>query len=209
MLDKAPHGYKYFPGPIKQTEQDWQDFLADNQGAASSVPPVHFIPSVGGCFVVIQGDQAAASSVGPFCTKTSRALIDDFWRWLQKRRPLVPQGRSVMVVDDDKAVLKLLKIVLETSGYNVRGFGDATVALDSIDQTAPPDVLLVDLRMPGMDGRSFVGEVRAMELESKVIIVSGHDAEIAAAELGADGAVSKPFVPDDLIALVKTLTLAA
>jgi len=205
--EKGRHGYRYIPGSIERTERNWIDFLTESGGLAAA-PDVHFIPTVGGCFLVVEGDQTAGP-LRPFSSKSSEALVRDFWQWLQKTHPIVPVGRSVMVIDDDRAVLKLLKLVLETSGYSVRGFGDAMVALGSIDESAPPDVLLVDLRMPGMDGRSFVDQVRAMELESKVIIISAYDAETAAAELGADGSLAKPFEPDELIELVKTISAAA
>ena len=70
---------------------------------------------------------------------------------------------------------------------------------------APPDLLVLDLRMPEMDGRALLKAVRATGLLPRVVLLSA-DRELAAVarELGTDAFVEKPFAPDSLLAAVRT-----
>jgi CheY-like chemotaxis protein len=211
---KEPYGYRFIPGQLETTQAAWTRFQAADVANACDPSAVHFVPALGGCFLVLQGEQVSdwkqsMQRLLPVPSKPPQALVDDFWEWLQADRPLIAPGLRVMVIDDDRSVLSLLRIVLESAGYTVKAFSDAEIALETLNDEDSPDVMVIDLRMPGMDGRRFVHEIKERELDSKIIIVSAYEAGEAERELKADGSLQKPFAPDDLIALVDNIGRAA
>src|SRR5678815_5558233 len=98
----------------------------------------------------------------------------------------------VFAVDDDPSLLRLIALSLRTSGYRVAAFESAIDALREIDDPAAPNpiAVILDLNMPGMDGRQFYREARAAGLTSPVLILSAYGAEEARVELGAEAAMS-------------------
>lgn len=111
---------------------------------------------------------------------------------------------SVLVIDDDPGLLTLLRIVLKTEGFEVHAFRDARDALVFLEEHAPA-VILLDLRMPEMDGREFYREARRIGVTAPVIIASAFGAAEARAELGADAALPKPFDPSTVTSVVRSL----
>lgn len=111
---------------------------------------------------------------------------------------------KVLVVDDDIAVLRLVSLILRTEGLSVETATAGTVALERLDE-ASPDLILLDLSMPEMDGRTFYSLARASGYEGPVVICSAYGAQRVSDELGTQGAVEKPFDPDQLVTTVKTL----
>jgi two-component system response regulator AtoC len=111
-----------------------------------------------------------------------------------------PQPR-ILVVDDDKNLLRLLRTILRTGGFEVEAFEDVYLALDSAQQNHF-DLVILDLRMPQMDGRSFFRELRLRSVSVPVLIASAYGARSAQLELGAEGSIEKPFDPDLLIEAV-------
>lgn len=101
----------------------------------------------------------------------------------------------ILVVDDDPAVLELLGKSLQLSDYEVELCGDGPTALEQLSST-DYDLMIVDLKMPGMDGLSVIREARRRSLELPVIIVTGFSTEanaIEAINLGVAGYLTKPF----------------
>ncbi len=110
-------------------------------------------------------------------------------------------GRGVFVLEDEVAVRTVLVDALSSVGYDVRDFGDGQAALDEIDRGVP-DLILLDMRMPRMDGFKFLSALRRKPAGKAVpvIIVSGLGDELlqaidarAAEELGVAGIFAKPF----------------
>jgi len=110
-------------------------------------------------------------------------------------------GHAVFVLEDEVAVRTVLVDALASVGYDVRDFGDGQQALDEIDRTVP-DLILLDMRMPRMDGFKFLSALRRKPAGQAipVIIVSGLGDELlqaidarAAEELGVAGIFAKPF----------------
>jgi CheY-like chemotaxis protein len=110
-------------------------------------------------------------------------------------------GRSIYVLEDEVAVRMVLVDALASAGYEVREFGDGQVALDAVDR-AVPDLILLDMRMPRMDGFKFLSALRRKPVAKAVpvVIVSGLGDELlqaidarAAEELGVAGIFAKPF----------------
>ncbi len=122
----------------------------------------------------------------------------DLDAWLAARtagdRDVVSRPR-ILVVDDEPAVRELLGKSLTLSEYEVDLVGDGPTALDRLSG-AEYDLLIIDLKMPGMDGLSVIREARRRNLDLPVIIVTGFSTEanaIEAINLGVSGYLTKPF----------------
>ena len=113
-------------------------------------------------------------------------------------------NKSVLIVDDDVNLARLLRTLLRSEGYRVLTASDGEEALNLLSKE-PVNVIVSDLRMPRMDGRSFYRELRSRGIHSPVLIASAYSARAAQRELGADAAIEKPFEPDHLLAIVQTL----
>jgi DNA-binding response OmpR family regulator len=112
-------------------------------------------------------------------------------------------GRSwkVLLIDDDRALLGLLRVIFQDAGFEVRTASNGQVALDQLE-SFEPDVIVLDLEMPVMNGRKFFREAREKGIEAPVLILSACGARTAQAELGANGYADKPFDPDHLVEAV-------
>jgi excisionase family DNA binding protein len=114
----------------------------------------------------------------------------------------------VLVVDDEEAIRELLSKTLALAEYDVDVAPDGTVALERM-RLAPYDLLVTDLRMPGIDGLAVIREARRYKADLPVIIVTGYSTEASAIEalnLGVSGYLTKPFrVPRVLAAAAKAL----
>lgn len=114
---------------------------------------------------------------------------------------------SVLVVDDDPLIRSLVAIMLEDAGFEAATAESGQVALDRI-ASLPVQLVILDLAMPVMDGREFYRALRARGDTTPVLIVSGSGASRARQELGAEGSLSKPFDPEDLVERVRALLVA-
>ena len=104
------------------------------------------------------------------------------------------QTKRVLVVDDNEVILDILKQFLGR-GYTVEVVGNASLALASVVQKTP-DVILLDVRMPGVDGLSLLKSLRDMGVQTPVFVMTGYDSTqvaIDALERGATGYLPKPF----------------
>ncbi len=115
-----------------------------------------------------------------------------------------PTAGSVLVVDDDAGIRELLRTILAGAGYAVHTAMDGGEAL-RLFREHHPDVILLDLHMPGVDGWGFA---RAYQKEPGphapvVIITAAQDAQRSAAEIGAVGHLAKPFDLGELLAVVE------
>ena len=116
----------------------------------------------------------------------------------------LPQER-ILVVDDEANIVSSLKEILSDEGYNVSGAQDGLNALDMI-HSDPPDLLLLDVWVPGMDGIEVLKTVKTYHPEIEVLVMSGHgtiDTAVKATKLGAFDFIEKPFSMDSLIQSVK------
>ena len=116
-------------------------------------------------------------------------------------------GPLVLVVDDDARVREFMRINLELEGYSVREADGGEAALRVIEDQAP-DLVLLDVVMPGVDGWQLLRQLEERHGSIPVIMVSGQVDERSAAEAaqhGARGFVGKPFDPQDLLARAKQL----
>ena len=107
----------------------------------------------------------------------------------------------ILVVDDDLNLTRLMSTIFRSAGMHVVTACDGRGALDAA-QAPEVDAIVLDLRMPVLDGRSFYRELRARGIETPVLIASAHGAREAQQELGAQGSIEKPFDPEVLLSEV-------
>jgi two-component system OmpR family response regulator len=117
----------------------------------------------------------------------------------------VGEGR-ILVVDDEKKIVKLVKAYLEKEGYATLEAYDGASALELWRREAP-DLIVLDILMPGVDGLEFLREVRQTS-QVPVIMLSARSQEVdklVGLGLGADDYVTKPFSPRELVARIRAV----
>jgi two-component system, chemotaxis family, chemotaxis protein CheY len=121
------------------------------------------------------------------------------------RAPVATRER-ILIVDDDESIRQIVGLCLSDEGYEVFEAPNGQVALDQLDE-ARPDLILLDLRMPVMDGWEFARSYRTRPGPHADIIafVAGLNVEEESAELNAASVLSKPFDLDDLLQVVRSL----
>ena len=115
-------------------------------------------------------------------------------------------GERILVVDDEPTVREVLQQYLEREGYRVRVAGDGHGALAALAADAP-DLIVLDLMLPGVDGLDVCRQVRARGSTPIIMLTAkGHESDrIVGLELGADDYVVKPFSPRELVARVRSV----
>ena len=109
----------------------------------------------------------------------------------------------VLVVDDDEPLARMMAEFLAEHGFEADWAGGGRSAIAKV-KANPPDVMVLDLRMPDMDGRALLSAVRALGFGPRVVLFSA-DREVASAarELAVEAFVEKPFAPESLLAAVR------
>jgi two-component system, OmpR family, response regulator ResD len=111
---------------------------------------------------------------------------------------------SVLVVDDEPTIREVVSRYLERAGYETRVAGDGPSALQAVAER-PPDLIVLDLMLPGIDGLEVMRRVRDGRQRGAVILLTAKGDEndrIVGLRLGADDYVVKPFSPGELVARV-------
>ena len=109
----------------------------------------------------------------------------------------------VLIVDDDQSIRELISMTLEDEGYTVVTAPEGKSALEKVAEQSP-DVILLDTRMPVMDGWEFARQFRELPASkaSLIMLTAVDDPDNAASELGADAYLAKPFDLNDLSEIV-------
>jgi two-component system, OmpR family, response regulator MprA len=113
----------------------------------------------------------------------------------------------VLVADDDRAIRAALVRALELEGYSVAAVPDGAAALDAA-RTAPPDVLVLDVMMPGVDGLTVCRVLRAEKDRTPILMLTARTEtsdRVAGLDAGADDYLPKPFELDELLARLRAL----
>ena len=112
-------------------------------------------------------------------------------------------GAGVLVVEDDPDLLALVEIILSDAGYEVAVASDGAQALSRVKERMP-GVILLDMRMPVMNGWEFAREYRARHGRATpiVVVTAAEDARARAQEIGADAWLEKPFDLDEVVRMV-------
>lgn len=115
--------------------------------------------------------------------------------------------KKILVADDDPSILEVISLILGDAGYDV----ETTVGADTERRIREykPDVILLDIWMSGMDGRTICSDLKSNKQTKRipVIMISANkDTERIARDAGADGFLAKPFEMKDLLHIVATYT---
>lgn len=115
--------------------------------------------------------------------------------------------KKVLVADDDPSILDVITLILEDAGYDV----ETTVGVDTEKRIREykPDLILLDIWMSGMDGRTICKDLKAKKTTKHIPIVmisANKDTEKIAEKAGADGFLAKPFEMKRLLSVVKKYT---
>ena len=116
---------------------------------------------------------------------------------------------KIMIVEDDPDICEILSFNLDQQGYDVEIFHNGQKAMDSL-QTTPPNLILLDLMLPGLNGMEFTRLIRTDDnlKNLPIIMITARSEEIDVLhglEQGADDYITKPFRPKEVIARVKAL----
>ena len=117
---------------------------------------------------------------------------------------IIDMAKKILVVDDEKPISDIIKFNLEKEGYEVVVAYDGEAALEQVE-AENPDLIILDLMLPKIDGLEVAKRVRAKHT-MPIIMVTAKDSEldkVLGLELGADDYVTKPFSNRELVAQVK------
>jgi two-component system response regulator MprA len=114
---------------------------------------------------------------------------------------------AILVVDDDASIRRMLDRALSAEGYAVEVSPDGGAALAAVER-AVPDLVVLDVAMPGLDGLAVCRRLRARGLAVPVLLLTARDAiedRVAGLDAGADDYLVKPFATEELLARVRAL----
>lgn len=123
-----------------------------------------------------------------------------------KMEKFSPKGKLVLVVDDEPRMVEFIRMNLELEGYRVSTAGNGREALKRLREDLP-DLVLLDVMMPEMDGFETLREIRHVSAVPVIMVtVRGDEPDlIRGLELGADDYIPKPFSPRELLARIKAV----
>ena len=131
---------------------------------------------------------------------------DSLDRWARKQEESV-RTPDVLVVDDEEAIRTLISEILRAKGYRVRTAPGGAKAVELFDERAP-NLVILDMKMPGMDGPETFREIRVRDKNMPVIIFTGYpDSDLvnSALQYGSFTLLAKPADPERLIGTIRSV----
>ena len=113
--------------------------------------------------------------------------------------------KKILIVEDEPSLIFTLQDTLESEGYNVKVVSNGTDALEMV-KVNTPDLMILDLMLPGMSGYEICEKVRSMKYTFPIIMLTARDQEVDKVEglnIGADDYITKPFGVKELLARIK------
>jgi len=115
----------------------------------------------------------------------------------------IAAARPILVVDDDPEILAMLRDFLESEGLSIRTASNGAEALEALDDVAPA-LILLDMRMPVLDGWAFAERFHERALTYPIIVMTAAEsARRWAEEIGATGYIAKPFDVNELLEIIE------
>lgn len=114
----------------------------------------------------------------------------------------------ILVVDDEESISKLVEYNLQQAGFEVSTANSGTRAYEILQETPRPDLIVLDLMLPGIGGMELCQRLRKEGISTPIIMLTAKEDEvdrILGLEMGADDYVTKPFSPRELVARVKAV----
>src|SRR3954468_4136435 len=118
----------------------------------------------------------------------------------------MPTTKHVLIVDDEKRIREVVEYALQKDGFRVSSVADGLAALGAVERD-PPDLVVLDVMLPGLDGLSVCRAIRAQRA-TPILFLSARADEvdrIVGLELGGDDYLVKPFSPRELVARVRAV----
>ncbi|WP_106496940.1 response regulator transcription factor [Lentibacillus sp. Marseille-P4043] len=115
--------------------------------------------------------------------------------------------QTILIVDDEKSIVTLLKFNIEQAGFQTEVAFDGLAAIEKVKQQAF-DLIVLDLMLPKMDGMEVCEYLRQNKIDTPILMLTAKDDEsdkIAGLELGADDYLTKPFSPKEVIARINAI----
>jgi len=121
--------------------------------------------------------------------------------------PVMSKQAQILIVDDDEEIRSFLGMLLQEEGYAIESAEDGLAALEKLEATKP-DLILLDIMMPRMDGYRFAEALRQRDLQPPIpfIVLSANLREQQAIAMGACSYIAKPFDLPDLLEKVEQYT---
>jgi two-component system sensor histidine kinase/response regulator len=122
----------------------------------------------------------------------------------QDREPESAAGKRILVIDDEKVMLSSCRKILEKTGYRVETYDNGQEGIARFRQSPPP-LLIVDLKMPDINGLQVIERVREIDPQAVIVVITGYatvSAAVEAMKAGAYDFLPKPFTPDELRLIV-------
>src|SRR5438046_929421 len=118
---------------------------------------------------------------------------------------VTPRHGSILVVDDEEIMREILETLLSREGYSVRSAASGAEGLD-LARSVPFDAAIVDVMMPGMDGMTLLDELKKLDDDLPVMMITAYasvENAIAAMKRGAFDYITKPFKNDEVLVVVR------
>ena len=133
---------------------------------------------------------------------------DDHQMKAETKRQNQEIKKKILIVEDDPTLLKLESVLLASRGYEVECVGDGQTALDTV-ATMKPDLLLLDIMLPGIDGLEVCRQIKANEATCHIPVImltakKSNEDLVKGEQAGADGYLTKPFRSAMIIKAIKT-----
>ncbi len=115
-------------------------------------------------------------------------------------------SKSILVIEDEPSIAEVVSLYLRRAGYQVQTLGDGQAALEALERHIP-DLVVMDLMLPGLDGYSLTRWLRDRSQVPIIMLTSRREEmdRIAGLEMGADDYVVKPFSPQELVSRVRAV----
>jgi DNA-binding response OmpR family regulator len=126
-------------------------------------------------------------------------------RWIWTAPPKERHVTSILVVEDDPIIRQTVEYTLKRAGFTVQSVADGSLAIP-VAQEFRPDLILLDLMLPGMDGYQIAEKLRETDHETAIIMVTALDTErdkVRGLDAGADDYLTKPFSMEELLARIR------
>ena len=175
------------------------------RGTGLGLSQVHGFVRQSGGFVTIDSRAGEGTAVHLWLPRT---FTEPLAAETVRRAIAEPHGRSaaVMVVEDNDALRELVVETLRDAGYRVIEAHDGRSALSLFArQSPPPELVVSDVMMPGLDGFALAAEMKARAPSTRVLLMSGYAGHNAPPLADAEPLLVKPFAPDSLLDRVRTL----